>query len=71
MAWQEEEDDIELEGIFKHQTTKAYLIEIDGVDQWIPRSQITGGDFEPERLTPGKALTFFVTAWFADKAGLA
>ena len=64
-------EDIELSGVFKHQTAKAYLIAIDGRDHWIPRSQISGGDFEPEQLQPGQPIVFSVSPWFADQAGLA
>lgn len=65
------DDDIELEGIFRHETTKAYLIEIDRTEHWIPRSQITGGNFEPEKLQPGMSITFRISAWLADQKGLA
>ena len=68
---EEEDDDVELEGVFKHQTTKAYLIAIDGDDIWFPRSQIRGGNFEPERLQPGMKITFCISAWLADQKGLA
>lgn len=71
MSFNNDVEDIELSGIFKHQTPKAYLITIDGVDHWIPRSQICGGDFEPEKLTVGQEIKFSVSPWFADKAGLA
>ena len=65
------EEDVELYGVFQHETDKAYLIRVDNKDMWFPRSQITGGDFEPERLTPGNRITFWIPAWLADKKGLA
>jgi hypothetical protein len=66
-----EDDEVELEGVFQHQTLKAYLIQVDEVNIWFPRSQITGGNFEPEKLTPGQRITFWVTAWLANEKGLA
>ena len=49
------------------ETEKAFLVEIEGEQRWIPMSQIA----DPEEYRAGDAdLEIAVTEWFAKKEGL-
>jgi hypothetical protein len=43
-------------------TERAVLILYDGVQHWIPKSQID----DPDRLTTGDGYTLSITEWIAD-----
>lgn len=48
------------------ETEKALLCQVDGMEVWIPKSQI---DDESEVWTEGTEGTLVVTAWFAKEKG--
>ena len=48
-------------------TVKAVLIEIDGDEQWVPRSTLDNDDDLDVHGGPG---TLYVAEWFAIKEGL-
>jgi ribosomal protein S1 len=53
-----------LSGTITKVTEKAVLVELDGDEKWIPRSQIEDGD----TIDVGSQ-DFAVTTWFAKKEG--
>lgn len=69
--WQrEEEDPVRFEDVkCLKETPKALLCRIDGVDHWIPKSQITD---DSEVWDEGEHAegTLVITAWLANEKGL-
>lgn len=49
-------------------TNKAILVNVDGEDHWVPKSQI---DAASECFEAGTSGSLIVTQWFAEKAGWA
>lgn len=54
--------------VAKHETEKALLVDIDGEEKWIPKSQIHD---DSEVYENGHEGTLVITGWFAKKEGLA
>ena len=63
------DDEIEVEVDFiKHETDKAFLIEVDGEETWVPKPQILNA----EDLEVGdESVTIVVPEWLADREGWA
>ena len=59
---------VHLEGCrVAHETDDAFLIEYEGEEHWIPRSQIA----DPETYVEGdNGVTISVSEWFAKKKGI-
>lgn len=52
----------------KKATEKALLVEVDGEEVWLPRSQIV--EDESEALEEGDTGTLAITQWIAREKGL-
>lgn len=61
---------VELEVVVKRVTDKALLVEIDGVGQWLPRSQIVDGGTLGADAEEGDEGDMLVTAWWAKEHGV-
>jgi hypothetical protein len=67
MAW-EKEPDVEFPDVTAiAQTDKALLCEIDGVQHWIPQSQISDDSEVYKKGDEGKLV---ITHWIAKEKGL-
>jgi len=58
---------VELDALCIHETDLALLVEIEGEEVWIPKSQI---EDDSEVMEKGDEGTLVVSGWFADKEGL-
>jgi hypothetical protein len=58
--------EVELQCVIKHQTDKAWLINANDTDAWIPKSQIS--DYVEER--DGTISAIFISEWLATEKGL-
>lgn len=61
--------ELEVERV-KRVTAKALLCEIDGVDFWVPKSQVLDGGQVDAESEEGAAGTILVTEWWATERGL-
>ncbi len=60
--------DVSIEDVVcKHATQKAILVEVDGVEVWIPQSQITDSS---EVWKEGDEGTLVITEWIATQKEL-
>lgn len=65
----DEDEDVEVEGIFLVETDAAVLLEIEGEEVWLPKSQVFAGlEGDEER---GDDVIVTIPAWLAEKKGLA
>lgn len=58
--------EVDVEGIFKAATDKAVLIECQGQDIWIPKSEIIDSDPEIDSLERGDKVTLTIPKWLAQ-----
>ena len=59
---------VRIEGVtVKHEVDKALLVDIDGDEHWIPKSQI---DDDSEVYEMGTDGDLVITKWIAEKKGL-
>lgn len=64
---EDEEEYLDFTGTLKYESEKAYLIDIDGDEIWVPKSQI---EFENNpRLN--KSFDFEIPRWIAEDKGIA
>lgn len=61
--------ELEVERV-KRVTSKALLVEIDGEEKWIPKSQILDGSEIDGDAEVGASGTIIITAWCAREKGL-
>ncbi len=61
--------DLDVERV-KRVTDKALLCDVDGVEYWIPRSQIVEGGTLDADAEVDSAGDMLVTAWWARERGL-
>ena len=66
----DDDEDVDIICTFKAITDKAVLVEIDGVDGWIPRSQILDADEDLDTLARGDIVTLTITKWIAEQKEL-
>jgi RNase P/RNase MRP subunit p29 len=55
---------VEIEGEVVHETEKAILFNVDGIEEWVPKSQIEEEDFEA-----GDSMTITIPEWLAKVKG--
>ena len=67
----EEDEVVDLgdEVVFKHETAKAILVEIDGDETWIPKSVVRAGSTVLD-CQKGEKGTLILPQWFARKERL-
>lgn len=58
------DDEVEIEAELKHQTRKAFLVEHNGEEVWLPKSHVKN------RIRRGGKMHFTITGWLAEKRGL-
>jgi hypothetical protein len=63
---------VDIEGIFKHSTAAAILMDTGGKTGpvWIPKSQIQDADEDPEDCEAGEQITVRIPEWLAIEKGL-
>lgn len=59
-----DDDWVEIEAEIKHQTRKAFLVEHNGEEVWLPKSQVKN------RIRRGGSMHFTITSWLAGVKGL-
>jgi len=57
------------ECLVKHETEKAYLVEYEEEEYWLPKSQIV--EEESDEIQLGETVTISVKRWLAEEKGLA
>jgi len=64
--------DVETDIICKYiaSTDKAILVEVDGVKDWIPKSQIYDSSVDLDELEKGDPATITIPEWLAEEKGL-
>lgn len=62
--------DVGLEGEVRAVTDKAILVEIDGDEEWIPKSQIIDCDEDVDGIIEGDFVKFSIPGWLAEAKGL-
>lgn len=61
-------DMLELDAEFLAQTDYAILVAVDGIEAWLPKSEIEWPDNDPER---GDEIKISVPEWLAEDRGIA
>lgn len=61
---------VEIEGEVVHETEKAILFNVDGIEEWVPKSQIEEEDFEAgDQGLFGVCMTITIPEWLAKVKG--
>jgi len=60
------EEQVDITCTFIASSAGAILIEVDGIEDWIPKSQITDASVDLEGLEKGDVLTITIPEWLAE-----
>jgi hypothetical protein len=62
--------EIEIEGVVKAETDAAFLVEYEGDEQWLPKSQIDWVEPDDDAVAMReRRMTFYVPRWLMVKKG--
>jgi hypothetical protein len=65
-----DDETVTIDVVVKRVSERAVLVETDGEDIWIPKSQIDA-DASEVKLEKGEAGVLTITKWIAEQKGLA